>query len=82
MSRRSKGKTYQAFVKYQASVKGNPHLEKKLILRFDPESKQLVPIQGIPMDKSLNFDGLVLFLCLDESFYSPKKKLKLEKGYL
>ena len=59
---RSKGKTYQAF------LKGNPHLEKKLILKFDPESKQLVPIPGIPMDKSSNFDGLVLFLCLDESF--------------
>lgn len=56
---KSRGKTFKSF------VKGKSHLKNKLILRFDHESKDLVPIPGIPMDKSQSFDGLVLFITID-----------------
>ena len=67
------GKTYESF------VKENPQLEKKLILRYQRESKELVPISGIPMNNLVKADGLVLFICIDADDHFPKKKRKIAK---
>ena len=62
---------------FESFAKGKPHIQNKLILCFDYDTKELAPIPGIPMDNLSMVDGLVLFIRIAPARTLPNKKQKV-----
>jgi hypothetical protein len=66
-----RGKSFDSF------ATDKPHIQNKLILCFDYDSKELASILGIPMDNLSMVDGLVLFIRIAPARTLPIKKQKV-----